>query len=133
MKTQQSQSDFQHKQHFQYQAKLFLNKGSLEVVIGQQDVHKWQNIEVKEEAQWADQLKGEHVSAKQELNGDDNKNIGNKLDKPCPEGHVDVDQVSFATSADDICQDELNSSRIHCLTLTFTSILLFQRLIWLLQ
>ena len=92
-------STFKSKQHFQQVAKLFLDKGCLEVVVGQQDVHKGQDIEVKKEGREANQLIGEHVYSKQELDRDDKEDVGYKLDQPCPKSHVDVDEILSTSSS----------------------------------
>ena len=76
-----------------------MDKGSLEVVVGQQDVHKGQDIEVKEEGREANQLIGEHVYSKQELDRDDKEDVGHKLDQPCPKSHVDVDEILSTSSS----------------------------------
>jgi len=79
-----------------------LNKSFLEVLICQQDVDKWQDIEVEKDRHGADELIGEHVSAKQELDSDDKEDVGHELDQPRPEGHVDVDEVLLSPSSNDI-------------------------------
>ena len=80
-------------------AKLFLDKGSLKVIVGQQDVHKGQDIEVKEEGWEANQLICKHVYSKQELDCDDKEDVGHKLDQPCPKSHVDVDEILSTSSS----------------------------------
>ena len=95
-------SCFKGKKHFQQQTEFFLDKGSLEVVVGQKYVHEGQDIKVEEDGQGSNKLIGEHVSAKQEFDGDDKEDVGNELHQPCPECHVDVDKVLFATASDDV-------------------------------
>ena len=74
-----------------------------ELFICQNNVHKREDIEVKEQSCQSQNVINELVFSEQEFDGNDQTHVADELGQPRPEGCVDVGQVLVLSSFHHVC------------------------------